>query len=256
MEVVGTDFLIFDGGFFGEHSHEDQFEFHYLLSPIGKFTNGGKVTRVDRNCLVFSRPLEKHSFYSDFLRSQPIFFLRFRPENSQEKMLLQEASKKMGSKPKYVPHLADSFRQIRHFAHAKGDHAMEAAASGLKMILHAAAAGTFGTELESEAPAVQDAIDLIDSSLEKELDFKTVVKRSGQSGPAFARLFKKKTGHTVLGYLRIRRLETARFYLETTQNPIHYIAQKLQFCDEFHFSKTFKHWCGFSPRDYRNALSK
>ncbi len=254
MKIIGTDFLIFNDGCFGLHSHPDQFEFHYLLGPQGRFHNAGHDTIVERNCLVFSKPYEEHAFYSFENRAQPIYFLRFRPETLEDEKLIAEAGKVFGQKPKYIPQFQDSFQQIRNHAHGQGIHAKKAAECGLMMVLHSVVAGNFGSEEDLNYSAIQDAIHLLNGAVEKDISFETVVKRTRMSAPAFSRLFKRKTGHTVLGYLRERRLEAARFYLETTHDAIFQIATRLQFCDEFHFSKTYKSWSGLSPRQYRASI--
>jgi two-component system response regulator YesN len=98
---------------------------------------------------------------------------------------------------------------------------------------------------------VESGLAYLEGSLERPVTFQEVVARSGLSPEGFARLFRKQTGDTVLGYLRRRRMEHARFHLETTEDPVHHIALRLQFCDEFHFSKTFKKFTGFSPKAWR-----
>jgi transcriptional regulator GlxA family with amidase domain len=52
-------------------------------------------------------------------------------------------------------------------------------------------------------------------------------------------------------YLRLK-METARYLLYATVEPVKSIAARLGFWDEFHFSRTFRRLSGVSPREYRH----
>ncbi|MBN8218055.1 MAG: helix-turn-helix domain-containing protein [Spirochaetes bacterium] len=253
MEIVGTDLIVFPQGQFGTHQHEDQHEFHYLLEARGAFHNRGVVTRLAGSSLAYSPPRHEHGFIPESPAPQPIYFVRFRAENPPERALLAEVGGRLGLRPRVVGELGPTFESIRRHARLTGPHARRAAEAGLLMILHAAAGGHLGGAGEKRHPAVVSALAYLEGSLERPVTFREVAARSGLSAEAFARLFRKNTGETVLGYLRRRRLEHGRFHLETTEAPIHRLALGLHFCDEFHFSKAFKRQYGVSPRAWRET---
>jgi AraC-like DNA-binding protein len=64
-------------------------------------------------------------------------------------------------------------------------------------------------------------------------------------------LFKKERGHTIMQTLEAHRISVAKKLLTYTENSIEEIADHLAFCDQFHFSKTFKKRTGLSPAQFR-----
>jgi AraC-like DNA-binding protein len=67
----------------------------------------------------------------------------------------------------------------------------------------------------------------------------------------FLRRYKEYTGRTPIEDLRIMRVETACELLLSTDMPIKEIARKTGFCDEFYFSRVFKHYRSVSPGSIR-----
>lgn len=251
MEIVGTDLIHCPQGSFGPHQHSDQYEFHYLLGARGRFSNGGITTTLEGDSLAFTPPLHDHGFTGSRPQPQPIYFIRFRPQNQADSQLILEVSRSFGMRPRAIPSLAPAFEQIRRHSVAQGGHARRAAECGLEMVLHAAAGGGFGSGREACHPVVQDALAALEGSLNRPVSFRHLVSRSGYSAEGFSRLFRRETGESALGYLRRRRLEHARFDLETTDDPIHRIAARYAFCDEFHFSRMFKKETRHAPREWR-----
>ena len=69
------------------------------------------------------------------------------------------------------------------------------------------------------------------------------------------RLFKKKLDCTPREYIVARRMERAAELLRKTGLPIQVIARRLQFANQFYFSKCFKEHFNISPRAYRDSDS-
>lgn len=64
------------------------------------------------------------------------------------------------------------------------------------------------------------------------------------------RIFKHETGFTIFHYIKQVRLNHARELLTTTQLKISEISEYTGFCDQYYFSRTFKHAFGISPKQY------
>lgn len=72
----------------------------------------------------------------------------------------------------------------------------------------------------------------------------------------FIRFFKSETGQTPARYIRNARMEIAKRALEESDRPIREIMAMIGEEDAFAFSKRFKGYCSYSPREYRKAFSK
>jgi AraC-like DNA-binding protein len=88
-------------------------------------------------------------------------------------------------------------------------------------------------------------------NIDKPLRIEELVHRSGLSRTTFFNRFRTVTGETQNDYMLKLKLESAKASLETTSLSVKEIGSKLQFYDEFHFSKLFKRQFGVAPSTYR-----
>ena len=68
--------------------------------------------------------------------------------------------------------------------------------------------------------------------------------------------FKKETGETLHDYVLKQKIEESKNLLRYTDKPAVEIALYLGFCSQSHFSRTFKHYVGTTPNEFRNAADK
>ncbi len=68
-----------------------------------------------------------------------------------------------------------------------------------------------------------------------------------------SRLFKKETGDSPIQYLMKYRLEVAKQYLQSTNDTIEVISEKIGYESEAHFQHIFKKRHGMSPGKFRTA---
>lgn len=66
--------------------------------------------------------------------------------------------------------------------------------------------------------------------------------------------FKKDTGSGFNKYLTKQKMEAAKKDLETTENPIQAIAERLGYNSAYYFTRTFKSTFGISPSEYRKRM--
>ncbi|WP_046174234.1 response regulator transcription factor [Domibacillus indicus] len=76
----------------------------------------------------------------------------------------------------------------------------------------------------------------------------------GLSPTYFTKLFKEKTNETFIGYLTHYRMEAARQLLQQTDISLKEVAVRTGYQDPNYFSKVFKKWSGYSPREYRHLF--
>jgi AraC-like DNA-binding protein len=88
----------------------------------------------------------------------------------------------------------------------------------------------------------------------KQAGFATLAKQLGVSYEVFRRRFRRLTGMSPHHYRQSRLIEQACRLLCTTRHTVAEVAFELGFCDEFHFSHSFKKVIGQSPKDFRKCF--
>lgn len=76
---------------------------------------------------------------------------------------------------------------------------------------------------------------------------------AGLSRCHFAREYRKTFGSTPMADLRQIRVDAASHLLLTTDLPLKAIADRVGFCDEYHFSRVFREYRHLSPGEYRHS---
>ena len=99
-------------------------------------------------------------------------------------------------------------------------------------------------------------VEYISRNLYMPIKVKDVAEYAGLEPHYFSALFKKTTGMSPHKYILARKFEKAKDMLDTTRDPIIYIAGSLGFCDASHFEKRFKDSFGMTPLEYRNKKQR
>jgi len=100
---------------------------------------------------------------------------------------------------------------------------------------------------------VQVTIELMKADLRRELSPDDLARATNLSRSRFQHLFKAETGVSPASYLRLLRLERARFLLETSFLSIKQIMLRVGVADKSHFERRFKKAYGATPTGYRAA---
>ncbi len=113
-----------------------------------------------------------------------------------------------------------------------------------------------GVAVEDTDSRIDQILRFINSNLDKPLSVNDLAAQFHLNPTHFIRYFKEKTGQTPASYIRIRRLETAKRLLESTDMYVSQIIETIGFSDESQFSKQFKKYYALSPRNYRSYFRK
>lgn len=97
---------------------------------------------------------------------------------------------------------------------------------------------------------------LIRSRFAEELRFDEIARQVGMSSRNFARRFKDATGDTPLAYLHGLRIAVARQMLETMNNSVAEIGQRVGYDDVAFFRQLFQRRAGVTPSDYRRRFGR
>lgn len=93
----------------------------------------------------------------------------------------------------------------------------------------------------------------IEKNFAGKISIKALSKLSGLSGEYIIRSFHEKYMVTPIAYQMELRMKAACSMLSATNLSIGEIAERTGFNDIYHFSKSFRKYCGESPRTYRTA---
>ncbi len=97
---------------------------------------------------------------------------------------------------------------------------------------------------------------MLSSSTGKEIDFRQIARRMNVSYETFRKRFTQLAGLPPGRYHMRKIMEKAASMIAHEHLSNKDIADKLGFCDEFHFSKRFRSVMGMSPRSYRLCLPR
>ncbi|WP_284645548.1 response regulator [Paenibacillus silviterrae] len=104
--------------------------------------------------------------------------------------------------------------------------------------------------------SIQRAVEYIDKNFAgEELSLQSVADEAGMSSSYFSRLFKEELGVSFIDYITRLRMEKAKELLQEPGSKTYEIAYAVGYSDYPHFAKSFKKYCGFSPKEYKKRLT-
>ena len=96
--------------------------------------------------------------------------------------------------------------------------------------------------------------ELLEANFAEEMSLERIAETVGIHPVHLARVFRQNYGCTVGEYVRRLRVEFACREMSLTDAPLPQIALASGFCDQSHFSKTFKKVVGLTPSRYRSRF--
>jgi len=101
---------------------------------------------------------------------------------------------------------------------------------------------------------IRTGIDLLENNSNKTIE--EIAKACGVSEGYFRKLFREYSGDNPIDFRQKHRIEKAKQMLLLDTFSIEEIALELHFSDIYHFSKSFKKYCGISPNKYLQNMRK
>lgn len=98
---------------------------------------------------------------------------------------------------------------------------------------------------------IRQCCDYIETHTEEKLTISMLAAKVGYTEYYLSRKFKAEMNVALNDYIKIARIERAKFLLETTEDSIQDLATRLNFCSRSHFGETFRKVVGCSPVEYR-----
>lgn len=232
------------------HAHgASQCEVHYFVDGSGTFTNARRRYQIRPGSLFVTSQETVHAIEANEDDPLTYYAILFAWEEGAE--LIASLQEKhpfvIGTNWRFF------FEEIRDKGLQPNLQLQLSATHQLLSLLYALAANTNVTEQWRGDHRLEKAIHYMQEHLFCPITLEEVATHVGLNRSYFARLFKTKMNTTPMRYYNALRMEAARAFLTSTDLSIKEIAEKLQFCSEFHFSKRFKETSGQSPSSYRNT---
>lgn len=99
--------------------------------------------------------------------------------------------------------------------------------------------------------ALRRVLEHVESGFAGRVDLNALAAIAGLSACHFARAFKRSMGVPPHRFLLERRVAAAAQLIKDTDLPLAQISLQVGFCDQSHFSRTFAHVAGETPREFR-----
>lgn len=119
----------------------------------------------------------------------------------------------------------------------------------------------FSEEMILEFTKKSTAEDIIENTIEwirrhyrEDLTTSTVAEKFNYSSDYLSYLFKKHTGHPLLLYINLTRLNVSKDMLVNTNLSIKNISEECGFKDEKYYFRIFKKYTGTTPNKYRQSF--
>lgn len=114
----------------------------------------------------------------------------------------------------------------------------------------------YGFEEIDSKEVIKNAKKFIKNNLDKSLSVCNIAEMLYINPTYFSRLFKNNTGEGCNNYIVKKKMEKAKYLLQTTTMRISKIAELVGYKDTNYFSLTFKKQIGVTPRDFRETTEK
>lgn len=227
------------------HEHR-QWEIHVFTAGQGSLVQDGETWLVGPGSLTLSPPGRPHELFVDKVLS--FYYLQFDADREVSGVLRRLADAQGQRGPLKVE--ASTVTEVGRLKDRLDSSVADRVASGVhgfRAWLYDLAVG--GAEVEA------DGIDRVLTWLRENLDRPLVLADLAAVADldpfALCRKFKARTGLSPLAYVHRSKVEAAGFLLVGTNLTLAEVAQRLGFCDEFHFGKVFKKWRGTPPGRWR-----
>jgi AraC family transcriptional regulator len=106
------------------------------------------------------------------------------------------------------------------------------------------------------ARQIRNTLDIIENSMASGIRVRDLAKQIGLGTHQFTRLFRQTMDCSPYRFVMLRRVERARFLLETTPLPLVEIAFELGFVSQSHFTSAFHREMRTTPQAYRSFVRK
>lgn len=114
---------------------------------------------------------------------------------------------------------------------------------------------TFLPWMELSIKPINDVISLLKENIYSSLTIDEICKKTAYSKPYLFRIFKAKTGKTIMNYYTELKIIQAKQFLRENELSVREISEKLSFSMPDYFTKIFKRKTGLTPLKYKKTYN-
>lgn len=233
-----------------KHTHK-QALFCYVMQGHYTENYGGKVRECTSSTLLFHPPGELHAEYFHEMGGRS-FIVEIAPDwlaRVQEQLPVAEGS------ADFHGGVFELLARKLYREFILEDCASPLIIEGLMMEMLGETKRWQAVQNAQGSPRwLHQAKDLLQSRFAENLTLAEIAQNVGVHPVHLAQTFRKNYQCTVGEYVRKLRIEYACQELATSAKPIVDIALAAGFCDQSHFTRTFKRVVGTAPSQYRDTL--
>ncbi len=225
-----------------------------------------RVYTINKNEIIFHKPLELHKFHIDNPTGAHLLIFSFLMEGSGANFFKNLVVKLSNTQFKVVEHFLDFLRVSDYinltehpFVHyidnfERNKTYSQIALSYIYQLLLSLFDGNYLTEAhtthEGDAKIFTQAVGYMNNHIQHNISIPQLANVHNVSETSIKRIFKKYAGMGVHQYFKTLKINTAIQMLSDGKSVTD-ISEKLGFCSQGYFSLAFKRETGFTPSDYR-----
>lgn len=239
------------------HKHQsDEYEIHYFIQGTGKFLNNKSIYRITPGSLFITQPEISHSIITED-NYKPLSYyavlVALKSDNTEVHKLINE---EMAVKKNYNigTNYRFFFEELKEKGLSKNTNLQKSASHQLISFLYTLVEQRDFNFNESSSIQLEKALKIMQNNVTEKLTLDSLTSKLNLTDSYFIRLFKRKMGITPMKYYTRLKIEAATYMLTNSSMNVNAVADKLNFYSEFHFSRTFKQYTGYSPTAYRNSF--
>jgi len=248
-----------------QHMHKDFYEFTFVTN--GSFLNLNQYGEMicKTNLLLFFQPGESHSLkvhdpngahYSFIIKKD--FFEDYFKDYCSKHGIVQQLSdiptfftKKLpGFQMTYLSHIANTI------AYVTTSDLFSVTTHFLDTLLFVLLSDVHSGEILGTQSYAVDLRNRFDNYNSLDLDLPELYSSYPISSYTISNYFKKLTGHSVVEYRNIKRMEYAAHLLTNENLPVSAIANLMNISNLSYFAKQFKKQFGITPKQYQLLYRK
>jgi AraC family transcriptional regulator len=104
-----------------------------------------------------------------------------------------------------------------------------------------------------DLPSLSRAREYIHANLRSTITVRDIARAAAVHPVYLGQTFHRELGETIADYVKRLRVRAAAEQLSRSRTPIAEIAFEFGFCDQSHFQRVFKKFCGVTPAQFRSS---